>query len=78
MQIGKVCQIDGVYKNLVTCSNNSILTSLHLALISQMLKVSAKTDVSRTTYTCTYYVCNPICLFKSTTAVYQSTHTCLD
>ena len=64
MQIGKVCQSDGIYENRVTCSNDSILTSSHLTLISQMLKVRCtKIDVSRTTYACTCYVCNPISLF---------------
>lgn len=40
MQIGKVCQINETYNDLQTCSNDSVLMSLHLALVSQLLKVS--------------------------------------
>ena len=39
MQIGKVCQIDGIYNDRKTCSNDSVLKSLHLTLVSQLLKV---------------------------------------
>ena len=41
MQIGKFCQINGINEDSKTCSDDSILTSLHLALISQLLKVHA-------------------------------------
>ena len=39
MQIGEVCQIDETYNDLRTCSNDSVLMSLHLAFVSQLLRV---------------------------------------
>ena len=40
-----MCHVDGVYDDRVTCSNESILTNLHLSLITQMLKVRIEADV---------------------------------
>ena len=49
IQVGEVCHSnDGM-----TCSNDSILTSLHLTLISQMLNVRAEID--RCDYNCCHY-----------------------
>ena len=39
IQIGKVCQIVGIHDDQKTCSIDSVLMSLHLTLVSQLLKV---------------------------------------
>ena len=40
-----MCRVDGVYDDRVSCSNESVLTNLHLSLITQMLKVRIEVDV---------------------------------
>ena len=39
LQVGTVCDLDGISEEIATCSQDSLLTSVHLSLLSQMLKV---------------------------------------
>ena len=42
MQIGEVCQVDGVSDDQMTCSDDSVLASWHLFLVAYLLKVGLK------------------------------------